>query len=177
MSEVHAIEAARRRMHALLDEQPQHALAAFAAEDPLNLVGRGAALADDEGHLLDPSDLMIEAYVQIVRAPKALLDLPGWLMFSLPALIVEVAREGPGDRITAALGRAVGIAEDQVETWAEEFRLLSLPDRRDVLALLRGGSRSFREVYPGRTFDLKRDIVEAQRTFSIFRSLLNRTLR
>jgi hypothetical protein len=93
------------------------------------------------------------------------------------ALNEEFAREVPSPALCTALGRALGLAEERVERWTERFRELALTDRRDVLALLRGGSPSFREVYPGRTFDLKRDIVEVQRTFSVYRALLTRALR
>jgi len=177
MSEAHALELARRRILTLLEENPRHALAACAAEDPLHLRARAATTADDEGYLYDPSDLMVDAYVQLLRQSEALRDLPTWLMGPFRALTVDFAREAPSPALVVALGRALGLDDDRVEAWSERFRELSLPDRRDVLALLRGGSPSFREVYPGRTFDLKRDIVQVQRTFSIYRSLLSRTLR
>lgn len=177
MSEAHALELARRRILTLLDENPRQALAACAAEDPLHLCARAATTADDEGHLYDPSDLMVDAYVQLVREPAALRDLPTWLTGPFRELTEVFAREAPSPALCAALCRALGLDEQSVEDWAERFRELSLPDRRDVLALLRGGSPSFREVYPGRTFDLKRDIVAVQRTFSIYRSLLARASR
>jgi hypothetical protein len=177
MSEAHALEVARQRILNLIEENPRQALAACAAEDPLHLRARAATTGDDEGHLYDPSDLMVDAYVLLLRQPAALRDVPTWLMGPFRALTEELARETPSPALAAALGRALGLDDERVESWSERFRELTLVDRRDVLALLRGGSPSFREVYPGRTFDLKRDIVEVQRTFSVYRSLLSRTLR
>jgi hypothetical protein len=177
MSEVQALEKARRRMATLLSEQPRDALAAMAAEDPLNLRGRGAQAGDDEGRLLDPGDLMIDGYVHIARKPAVLDDLTGWLVLDLPRLVQQLAQEPPSAALTDAIGRAVGIEDEDVEAWAGHFRALSLHDRRDVLALLRGGSDTFRAVYPGRAFHFKRDIIEVQRTFSIFRALIKRTQR
>lgn len=177
MSEALTLELARQRILTLLEENPRQALAACAAEDPLHLTARAATTADDEGYLYDPSDLMVDAYVQLVREPEALRDLPTWFLGPFRALTEGFAREAPSPALSAALGRALGLDDERVEVWSERFRELSLSDRRDVLALLRGGSPTFRGVYPGRTFDLKRDIVEVQRTFSIYRSLLARTLR
>jgi len=177
MSDSQTLEKARRRVVALIEQDPRRALAACAAEDPLRLKERGAVLADDEGLLFDPSDLMIDSYVMLVREPEVLADLPGWLIGPFRTLTDDFAQDLPSPTLAAALCRALGIEDKDVEAWVNHFRALPMHDRRDVLALIRGGSPTFRSVYSGRTFDLRRDVIEVHRTFSLFRSLLSRTMR
>lgn len=176
MSETRALDLARRSILRWLEEEPRRALAACVAEDPLRLAARAATTGDDEGLLLDPSDAMVDAYLALVREPAALRDLPAWLLGPFREVVLACARDASGAGLVDALGRALGLDEQRVERWSAHFRTLGLPERRDVLALLRGGSATFRELYPGRTFDLKRDIAAVQRTFSLFRALLARAL-
>ena len=167
---------ARRHIQGLLEDDPQHALAACAAEDPLRVQARAAVRADDEGLIYDPSDVMVDAYVALVREPGALADLDGWFRGPFKELTEQVAAEPVSPALSAALGRALGVADERVEAWVELFRSLALPDRRDVLALLRACSPSFREVYGGRAFDLRKDTLAVHRAYSLYRALLTRVL-
>lgn len=163
-------------MLAILDDHPDEALAAFAAEDPLGLVARAAEAADDEGLLLDPGDLMIDAYVELTRARKHVVALEPWLEQRFPQLVAAFGRDPLGPALTRALARALGLDDDRVERWADAFRALDVHDRRAVLALVRAGSQSFRAVYPGRAFDLRRDLVEVPLAYSVLRALLSAAL-
>lgn len=176
MTEARTLELARRRLLHILEDDPRNALASCAAEDPLGLTTRAAALADDEGFLYDPSDLMVDGYVHIVREPQLLRDVQGWLDGPFLKLSADIARECPSPALVDALTRALGIDEERVEVWVDHFRTLALNDRRDVLALLRAGSKSFRKLCPGRAIDLKADVVAAHRIYSIFRGLMVRTM-
>lgn len=177
MTEAHSLEVARRRMLSILEEDPRRALAGFAAEDPLRIQARGALFADDHGLLFDPSDLMIDGYVLLVKSPDLIDDLPGWLERGFCDLVDGFGRELPSPALCGALGRALGLDDELVETWVDHFRALSLHDRRDLCALLRAGSKSFRAILPGRTFDMKRDLMAVHRAYSIFTALLARTVR
>jgi len=176
MDETPTLALARRHLLHLLEENPRHALAACAAEDPLRVQSRAAERADDEGLLYDPGDVMVDAYVALVREPGALADLEGWFRGPFKDLTEQFGSEPLSPALTAALGKALGLADDRVEAWVELFRGLALPDRRDVLALLRGCSPSFRAVYPGRAYDLREDALAVHRAYSLYRALLTRTL-
>lgn len=177
MDESPALDLIRRRMLAVLAEEPRRALEAFAVEDPLELRERAAAAADDDGHLVDPADAAMDGYVALVREPSVLERLSVWLDRDYPAVVAGLAKERPSAALCDALERSLGLEPRSALRWLEGFRELALPERRDVIALMRTGSRVIRELLPGRMLNPKRDEILVRRAYGTLRELISAAVR
>ena len=166
MPENNALAVIQRKMKRTLRESPEAAFETFVGEDPLDLRTRAALVADDDGFLLDPADAADDGYVVLERDPRSLEDVERWLRDVFPGLVVELARDAPSPRLVAAMVGALGLEEPSVARWIVAFRDYPVHDRREVLALLRSGSKRFRELYPGAILHPGRDGLRVSRAYA-----------